>query len=86
MFTLFVQSNIKIDKIKEEQYMTKVNFYDTIDDSLLKFAVIIPDITASGYFASTRKEIHGRFREDIGKRARIFLKQLKESYRRKQEQ
>ena len=25
----------------EETYMTKVNFYDNIDDSMLKFAVII---------------------------------------------
>ena len=25
----------------EETYMTKVNFYDDIDDSMLKFAVII---------------------------------------------
>ena len=40
---LFVESNDwKIEVTDDEEtYMTKVNFYDNIDDSMLKFAVII---------------------------------------------
>ena len=66
--------------------MTKVNFYDTIDDSLLKFAVIISRHNGKWVFCKHKKrntwEIPGGHRET----GEIFLKQLKESYRRKQEQ
>ena len=59
--------DVKIDKIKEEQYMTKVNFYDTIDDSLLKFAVIISRHNGKWVFCKHKKrntwEIPGGHRE-----------------------
>lgn len=65
--------------------MTKVNFYDSIDDSMLKFAVIITNIMENGCFASTEKEVHGKCREDIENKVRIFLKQQRENCMRKQE-
>ena len=62
--------------------MLKVKFYDTVNDELLRFAVVI----SSGYFASIKKEIHMKYREDIEKPVRIFLKLLKENCRKKQVQ
>ena len=42
-------------------------------------------VTESGYFASIKKEIHMKCREDIEKLGRIFLKQLKGSCRKRLE-
>ena len=53
---------------------------------LRSLQLLLPDIMVNGYFASTRKEIHGRHRGDIEKMVRIFLKQPNENYMKKQEQ
>lgn len=58
-------------KSNKEHYMMKVNFYDSINDSMLKFAVIIARHNGKWVFASTRKGIHGRHRGDIEKMVRI---------------
>ena len=42
-------------------------------------------VTASGYFASIKKEIHMKCREGIEKLGRLFLKQLKGSCRKRLE-
>ena len=64
--------------------MLEVKFYDTVDDSLLKFAVIISQSMASGYFANIRNEIPMRLREVIVKLEKIFWKLLRENFRKKQ--
>ena len=66
--------------------MTKVNFYDSIDDSMLKFAVIIAKHNGKWVFCKhIEKEVHGKCREDIENKVRIFLKQQRENCMRKQE-
>ena len=65
--------------------MVEVRFYDTVNDELLKYAVIISQSNGSGYFASIKKEIHMKCREGIEKMGRIFLKQLKGSCRKRLE-
>ena len=64
--------------------MLEVKFYDTVDDSLLKFAVIIYRAMVNGYFANIRSEIPMRLREVIAKLEKIFGKLLKENFRKKQ--
>ena len=47
--------------------MVEVNFYDNIDDKMLKFAVIISKTNGKWYFASIKKEIHWNFLVGIEK-------------------
>ena len=65
--------------------MLEVKFYDTVDDSLLKFAVIISQSNGKWVFCKHKErdtyEVPGGHREA----GETFLKQLKGSYRRKQE-
>lgn len=42
-------------KSNKEHYMTKVNFYDGIDDSMLKFAVIIAKHNGKWVFCKHRE-------------------------------
>lgn len=65
--------------------MTKVNFYDSIDDSMLKLQLLLQNIMENGYSVSIEKEVHGKCREDIENKVRIFLKQQRENCMRKQE-
>ena len=65
--------------------MLEVKFYDSIDDSLLKFAVIISQSNGKWVFCKHKERAHLKCREDTEKQAKTFLKQLKGSYRRKQE-
>ena len=62
--------------------MLEVKFYDTVDDSLLKFAVIISLTMANGYFANIRSEItyeapggHREIGEDILETAKRELQE-----------
>ena len=64
--------------------MTKVNFYDSIDDSMLKFAVINKNIMENGYSVSRERstwEVPGGHREQ----GEDILKQQRENCMRKQE-
>lgn len=63
--------------------MLEVKFYDSVDDSLLKFAVIVSQSNGNGYFASIKKETPMKFRVDIEKPVKAFLKRRKESCRKK---
>ena len=63
--------------------MLEVKFYDSVDDSLLKFAVIVSQSMANGYFASIKKETPMKFRVDIEKPVKAFLKRRKENCRKK---
>lgn len=45
----------------------KVKFYENIDDSLLKFAVIVSKSEGNGYFVSIKKETHMKYQEDTGR-------------------
>ena len=65
---LFVGTiNDKWKKFNKEHYMTKVNFYDSIDDSMLKFAVIIAKHNGKWVFCKHRErstwEVPGGHRE-----------------------
>ena len=66
--------------------MLKVKFYDTVNDELLRFAVVISQSNGKWVFCKHKKEIHMKYREDIEKPVRIFLKLLKENCRKKQVQ
>ena len=63
--------------------MLEVKFYDTVDDSLLKFAVIISQSNGKWVFCKHKErdtyEVPGGHREAGG----IFLKQLKGSCRKR---
>ena len=65
--------------------MLEVKFYDSVEDSLLKFAVIISQSNGKWVFCKHKErdtyEVPGGHREA----GDIFLKQLKESCRKKQE-
>ena len=63
--------------------MLEVKFYDSVDDSLLKFAVIVSQSKANGYFAGIKKETPMKFRVDIEKPVKAFLKRRKENCRKK---
>ncbi len=65
--------------------MTKVNFYDSIDDSMLKFAVIIAKHNGKWVFCKHRERSTWEGPEDIENKVRIFLKQQRENCMRKQE-
>lgn len=52
--------------------MLKVNFYKSAKDELFKFAVIVSNIMANGYFASTRSAIHMNVPVGIEKNEPIF--------------
>ena len=64
--------------------MLEVKFYDTVDDSLLKFAVIISQSNGKWVFCKHKErdtyEVPGGHREAGGG---IFLKQLKGSCRKR---
>ena len=47
--------------------MLEVKFYDTVDDVLLKFAVIISQSNGKWIFCK-----HMKFQEDIAKKEKIF--------------
>ena len=66
--------------------MVKVKFYDEVDDSLLKFAVIMQRQTINGCFASTGKEIHTRFPAVTEKTANPLWTPPSESSMKKQVQ
>ena len=57
--------------------MLEVKFYDTVDDSLLKFAVIISQSNGKWVFCKHKEEIPMKCREGIEKQTRIFSKLLK---------
>lgn len=65
--------------------MVEVKFYDTVNDELLKFAVIISRSNGKWVFCKHKErdtyEVPGGHREA----GEIFLKLLKESCRKKQE-
>ena len=65
--------------------MVEVRFYDTVNDELLKFAVIISQSNGKWVFCKHKErdtyEVPGGHRET----GKIFLKPLKESCRKKQE-
>ena len=69
VLALFVESNDwKIEGTDDEEtYMTKVNFYDNIDDSMLKFAVIIARHNGKWVFCKHKErntwEVPGGHRE-----------------------
>ena len=67
--------------------MVEVRFYDTVNDELLKFAVIISQSNGKWVFCKHKErdtyEVPGGHRE---KMVRIFLKQPNENYMKKQEQ
>lgn len=65
--------------------MLEVKFYDSIDDSLLKFAVIISQSNGKWVFCKHKERDTFEVPEDTERQAKTFLKQLKGSYRRKQE-
>ena len=62
--------------------MLEVKFYDTVDDSLLKFAVIIS--LSNGKWVFCKHKERDRLREVIAKLEKIFGKLLKENFRKKQ--
>ena len=65
--------------------MLEVKFYDSVEDSLLKFAVIISQSNGKWVFCKHKERDTYEVPEGIEKLERIFLKQLKESCRKKQE-
>ena len=65
--------------------MTKVNFYDSIDDSMLKFAVIIAKHNGKWVFCKHRERSTWEVPGDIENKVRIFLKQQRDNCMRKQE-
>lgn len=54
--------------------MLEVNFYENMDDNLLKFAVIISKQTVNGYFASIKSVILMKYPEDIEKKMKPLWK------------
>ncbi len=65
--------------------MLDVKFYDTIDDALLKFAVVISQSKGKWVFCKHKERDTYEVLADTGKKAKIFLKPQKESYRRRPE-
>ena len=55
-----------------KENVMEVKFYDTVNDELLKFAVIISQSNGKGFSANIKKEIHMKCREGIEKLGRIF--------------
>lgn len=57
--------------------MLKVNFYrqDEISDENLSLLLLYQNSGSSGFFSGTKKETLGKFRADIGKAERQYLKQ-----------
>ena len=66
--------------------MVEVKFYDNIADELLKFAVIISKQTTSGYSVNTKKERLMKCQAVTENLEKVFLKQPKENYKKKQGQ
>ena len=56
--------------------MVEVKFYDTVEDSLLKFAVIIAEQKENGFSANTKTGILWKYRE-------VTEKPEKRSWRRR---
>ena len=65
--------------------MVEVRFYDTVNDELLKFAVIISQSNGKWVFCKHKERDTYEVPEGIKKLGKIFLKLLKESCRKKQE-
>ena len=59
--------------------MVEVKFYDSIDDKLLKFAVIISKTNGKWIFCKLEKEILMKSQEGTGKVAKIFYLLLSEN-------
>ena len=66
--------------------MVEVKFYDTVNDELLKFAVIISQSNGKWVFCKHKERDTYEVPGGIEKLVKIFLKQLKGSCRKKQEQ
>ena len=64
----------------------EVKFYDTVNDELLKFAVIISQSNGKWVFCKHKERDTYEVPGGIEKLGRTFLKQLKESCRKKQVQ
>ncbi len=52
--------------------MLEVKFYDTVEDSLLEFAVIISQSNGRWVFCKHKERNTYEDQEDTGKKARIF--------------
>ena len=66
--------------------MVEVRFYDTVNDELLKFAVIISQSNGKWVFCKHKERDTYEVPGGIEKMVRIFLKQPNENYMKKQEQ
>ena len=64
--------------------MLEVKFYDTVDDSLLKFAVIISQSNGKWVFCKHKERDTYEAPEVIVKLEKIFWKLLRENFRKKQ--
>ena len=64
---------------KRLRYMLEVKFYEKAEDSLLKFAVILPRQTENGSSANIKIGRHGRYPADTGKPVKPFMTRLSES-------
>ena len=53
--------------------MLEVKFYDSVDDSLLKFAVIISQSNGKGCFANIKKETHALSQISVGGNLFVLL-------------
>ena len=65
--------------------MVEVKFYDTVNDELLKFAVIISQSNGKWAFCKHKERDTYEVPGGIEKMGRIFLKQLKGSCRKRLE-
>lgn len=65
--------------------MLEVKFYDSVDDSLLKFAVIISQSNGKWVVCKHKERDTYEVPGGTEKLEKILLKQQKENYRKKQE-
>ena len=63
--------------------MTIVNFYDEVDDSLLKFAVIITNTNGKWVFCKHKKEIPGKSQVGTESQEKVLLKPQRENCMKK---
>ena len=63
--------------------MLEVKFYDSVDDSLLKFAVIVSQSNGKWVFCKHKERDTYEVRVDIEKPVKAFLKRRKENCRKK---
>lgn len=69
---------------KEKGDMLEVNFYDTVDDDLLKFAVIISQSNGKWVMCKHKERDTYEVPVDIVKKGKIFWRLLKENFKKKQ--